>query len=207
MIIDNFDKIRSVMRFDKNDRHDNFYKFTLLIRDKDGENPFLNRQRKEYIVKEWFIESVEQFDRHIEEFKYITDLIHGRLYMTCEMKSVEKCLKTLVEDTLNRLYEHIKNPMQGTARMLPKLIASVSQKTASSARHGKLVMFDVDTKDWEVVEELKSELGSFYLDALPTKNGYHVLAERKFDTKKFELPRDTTLCTGSFCLAYLNLKD
>ena len=207
LVVDNLEKIKGILKFDKNDRPDNFYKFTLMIRDKDCQNhPFLNKYRKEYIVKDWLIESQEMYERHIDEFRFLTNLIKGRLYFTSEMKSLEKSLDLLSHEVLNRAKEHYKNPMQGSARMLPKLLSSITSRVESSARNGRMVLFDVDTKDIEVVEELKEKLGKAYIECLDSKNGYHVLAERTFDTRKFELPRDTTLVVNGLVLAYANLE-
>lgn len=167
LVVDNLEKIKGILKFDKNDRPDNFYKFTLMIRDKDCQNhPFLNKYRKEYIVKDWLIESQEMYERHIDEFRFLTNLIKGRLYFTSEMKSLEKSLDLLSHEVLNRAREHYKNPMQGSARMLPKLLSSITSRVESSARNGRMVLFDVDTKDIEVVEELKEKLGKAYIECL-----------------------------------------
>lgn len=206
-IVDNLEKIKDILKFDKNDKPDNFYKFTLMIRDKDNQNhPFLNKYRKEYIVKDWLIESKEMYERHIEEFRFLTDLIKGRLYFTAEMKSLEKSLDLLSHEVLNRTKEHYKNPMQGTARMLPKLLSSITSRVESSARNGRMVLFDVDTKDINVVNELKEKLGPAYIECLDSKNGYHVLADRTFDTNKFQTPENVTLVVNGLVLAYANLE-
>lgn len=42
-------------------------------------------------------------------------------------------------------------------------------------------MFDVDTKDVNVLNVVKKLCGEFYLETFETKNGYHVVADKKFD--------------------------
>ena len=207
MIINNFSKIKPLLRFDENSNHDNFYRFCLMIRDKDGKNAFLNKQRKEYIVKDWYIESLESLENHEQEMKYLTNLVKGRLYFSCDMKSLKKCLIELHSRSSDKLIQHLENPMFGTSRMLTKILPSICQVAGTTAKNGKMVMFDVDTKDLKTLRDLKESLGKFYLETLDSKNGYHVLAERKFDTNKFKVPENVTLCLNSLALAYMNIED
>lgn len=42
-------------------------------------------------------------------------------------------------------------------------------------------MFDVDTKNEDVLKAVKELCGEYYLETFETKNGYHVVANKKFD--------------------------
>lgn len=183
LIVDNFDKVKNVVQWKP---EQTYYKFVALIRAKDykdGEFPvLLDKEKQECFVSQWLVDNEEYFERVKEDMKTVVEMFKCRLYMTLDRKST---MKTLIaaRDVINRQldsYLGVKEP-QVSVKMFNKLVPSVTQLAESSDRDGRRWMFDVDTKDVNVLNVVKKLCGEFYLETFETKNGYHVVADKKFD--------------------------
>lgn len=183
LIVDNFDKVKNVVQWKP---EQTYYKFVALIRAKDykdGEFPvLLDKEKQECFVRQWLVDNEEYFERVKEDMKTVVEMFKCRLYMTLDRKST---MKTLIaaHDVINRQldsYLGVKEP-QVSVKMFNKLVSSVTQLAESSDRDGRRWMFDVDTKDVNVLNVVKKLCGEFYLETFETKNGYHVVADKKFD--------------------------
>lgn len=183
LLVDNFDKVKNVVQWKP---EQTYYKFVALIRAKDykdGERPvLLDKEKQECFVRQWLVDSEEYFDRVKEDMKTVVEMFRCRLYMTLDRKST---MKTLIaaRDVVNRQldsYLGVKEP-QVSVKMFNKLVPSVTQLAESSDRDGHRWMFDVDTKDVNVLNVVKKLCGTDYLESFETKNGYHVVADKKFD--------------------------
>ena len=183
LIVDNFDKVKNVVQWKP---EQTYYKFVALIRAKDykdGEFPVLfDKEKQECFVRQWVVDNEEYFERVKEDMKTVVEMFKCRLYMTLDRKST---MKTLIaaRDVINRQldsYLGVKEP-QVSVKMFNKLVPSVTQLAESSDRDGRRWMFDVDTKDVNVLNVVKKLCGEFYLETFETKNGYHVVADKKFD--------------------------
>ena len=183
LLVDNFDKVKNVVLWKP---EQTYYKFVALIRAKDykdGERPvLLDKEKQECFVRQWLVDSEEYFDRVKEDMKTVVEMFRCRLYMTLDRKST---MKTLIaaRDVVNRQldsYLGVKEP-QVSVKMFNKLVPSVTQLAESSDRDGRRWMFDVDTKDVNVLNVVKKLCGIDYLESFETKNGYHVVADKKFD--------------------------
>lgn len=183
LIVDNFDKVKNVVQWKP---EQTYYKFVALIRAKDykdGEFPvLLDKEKQECFVRQWLVDNEEYFERVKEDMKTVVEMFKCRLYMTIDRKST---MKTLIaaRDVINRQldsYLGVKEP-QVSVKMFNKLVPSVTQLAESSDRECKRWMFDVDTKDVNVLNVVNKLCGEFYLETFETKNGYHVVADKKFD--------------------------
>ena len=183
LLVGNFDKVKNVVQWKP---EQTYYKFVALIRAKDykdGERPvLLDKEKQECFVRQWLVDSEEYFDRVKEDMKTVVEMFRCRLYMTLDRKST---MKTLIaaRDVVNRQldsYLGVKEP-QVSVKMFNKLVPSVTQLAESSDRDGRRWMFDVDTKDVNVLNVVKKLCGIDYLESFETKNGYHVVADKKFD--------------------------
>ncbi len=183
LLVDNFDKVKNVVQWKP---EQTYYKFVALIRAKDykdGERPvLLDKEKQECFVRQWLVDSEEYFDRVKEDMKTVVEMFRCRLCMTLDRKST---MKTLIaaRDVVNRQldsYLGVKEP-QVSVKMFNKLVPSVTQLAESSDRDGRRWMFDVDTKDVNVLNVVKKLCGTDYLESFETKNGYHVVADKKFD--------------------------
>ena len=183
LLVDNFDKVKNVVQWKP---EQTYYKFVALIRAKDykdGErHVLLDKEKQECFVRQWLVDSEEYFDRVKEDMKTVVEMFRCRLYMTLDRKST---MKTLIaaRDVVNRQldsYLGVKEP-QVSVKMFNKFVPSVTQLAESSDRDGRRWMFDVDTKDVNVLNVVKKLCGTDYLESFETKNGYHVVADKKFD--------------------------
>lgn len=183
LLVDNFDKVKNVVQWKP---EQTYYKFVALIRAKDykdGEKPvLLDKEKQECFVRQWLVDNEEYFERVKEDMKTIVEMFKCRLYMTLDRKSTMKTLLA-ARDVINRQldsYLGVKEP-QVSVKMFNKLVPSVTQLAESSDRDGRRWMFDVDTKNEDVLKAVKELCGEYYLETFETKNGYHVVANKKFD--------------------------
>lgn len=183
LLVDNFDKVKNVVQWKP---EQTYYKFVALIRAKDykdDERPILlDKEKQECFVRQWLVDNEEYYERVKEDMKTVVEMFKCRLYMTLDRKST---MKTLIaaRDVVNRQldsYLGVKEP-QVSVKMFNKLVPSVTQLAESSDREGRRWMFDVDTKDEDVLKAVKELCGEHYLETFETKNGYHVVANKKFD--------------------------
>lgn len=183
LLVDNFDKVKNVVQWKP---EQTYYKFVALIRAKDykdGEKPvLLDKEKQECFVRQWLVDNEEYFERVKEDMKTVVEMFKCRLYMTLDRKSTMKTLLA-VRDVINRQldsYLGVKEP-QVSVKMFNKLVPSVTQLAESSDKEGRRWMFDVDTKNEDVLKAVKELCGEYYLETFETKNGYHVVANKKFD--------------------------
>lgn len=183
MLVDNTSKLKKVMVFNP---QKSYYKFVALIRAKDykdgDEKPVLtNTEKQEVFVRQWLVDSEEALDNCLVDMLAVTEMFKCRLYMTTDRKSTVKTMM-YARNKLTECLDHfvMSENASVSVRMLNKLIPSASQVSESSDGE-KRWMFDVDTKDENVLNVIKKLCGEDYLETFETKNGYHVVANKKFD--------------------------
>lgn len=183
LVVDNFDKVKNIVQWKP---EQTYYKFVALIRAKDykdGERPvLLDKEKQECFVRQWLVDNEEYFERVKEDMKTVVEMFRCRLYMTLDRKST---LKTLIaaRNVINTQLDHylgISEP-QVSVKIFNKLVPSVTQLAESSDKEGRRWMFDVDNKNVDVLNAVKKLCGEYYLETFETKNGYHVVADKKFD--------------------------
>ena len=184
MLVDNTSKLKKVMVFNP---QKSYYKFVALIRAKDyrdgDEKPVLtNTEKQEVFVRQWLVDSEEALDKCLPDMLAVTEMFKCRLYMTTDRKSTVKTMM-YARNKLTECLDHfvMSENASVSVRMLNKLIPSASQVSESSDSE-KRWMFDVDTKNKYVLKFVQEKVcGEHYLETFETKNGYHVLANKKFN--------------------------
>jgi hypothetical protein len=176
-MIDNTGKLKDFISFEPN----KYYKFVVLLREKDGKTILKSYDKKEIIVRQWLIDSQEKLDEMLPDMITFAELFRGRLYVTVDRKDVSKTLFQIKD----RTNEYIKQMFFGnrteiSTKQLNKLIASTTSMAESSDKK-KVWLFDIDTKSIPVKKYVETLCGEYYLTTMETPNGYHVLAERKFN--------------------------
>ena len=180
MIVDNTSKLKDILVFKPN----TYYKFVVLLREKDGKTLLKSYNKKELIVRQWLVDSQEKLDEMLPDMITFAKLFGGRLYVTTDRKSVYKTL-FYMQDMINA---YIKQMFCGSrteisVKQLNKLLASAS--SSSECTDGdRYFLFDVDTKDKYVVDNIIKLLKNHYVSTYDTPNGYHILAKRDFDINK-----------------------
>ena len=183
LIIDNTDKLNSIMEF----KEGTFYKFVCLIRTKDykdsDEKPILTcMEKQEILVKDWLIGSQEMLDKTLPDMLTFTNMFKCRLYMCTDRKSIVKTLKTMRDTVQKYLDPFIGNSNADcSVRAIKKICSSATNKDESSDSGGRKWLFDVDTKNQNVLKFVQENVcGEDYVETFETKAGYHVLARKKF---------------------------
>ena len=187
MLVDNTSKLKDVMEF----KNGTYYKFVCLVRAKDyKENP--NRQvlncmeKQEILVKDWLVDTPERLAGTLPDMLKFTELFKCRLYMCTDRKSVLKTLKTMRDTVQKYLDPFLGNPKAScSVRAVKKVASSASNMDESSDKGGRCFLFDVDTKDKEVLKMVEEYCGSSYESTFETKSGYHVVAKRNFDAHRW----------------------
>lgn len=185
--VDNTSKLKDVMEF----KDGAYYKFVCLVRAKDyKENPDEQvlhcMEKQEVLVKDWLVDTPEQLAGTLPDMLKFTEMFKCRLYMCTDRKSVLKTLKTMRDTVQNYLDPFLGNPKAScSVRAVKKVASSASNMDESSDKGGRCFLFDVDTKDKEVLKMVEEYCGSSYESTFETKSGYHVVAKRNFDAHRW----------------------
>ena len=87
MSINNFPVIEQFLEFEQG----TFYKFELLVRNTDGNNPLYqegySNTNKNILIKSWYVDSKEYYEKIKHEMINLSNLTGARLYMTLDRKS------------------------------------------------------------------------------------------------------------------------
>ena len=181
MVVDNFDKIKELMRFDESG--DVFYFVQIMQRKKDGADILKNNR----IINNYYITSLQYLDDRAEEIRNLCRQFHARAYIGINPCSFKKCcmygIKELAEINITGRYRDILNLMPTLAGKYPGIEGKE-----------KFWVIDYDSKDKEGVAKLrgficrangKDGAGIDKIKTiLPTKNGYHLLS-LPFDPRGF----------------------
>lgn len=183
LLIDNTSKLKNVMEF----KSGSYYKFVALIRAKDykdsNEQVLASMEKQEILVRDWMIDSEEMLNKLLPDMLKYTELFKCRLYMCTDRKNVVKTLIQMRNKIQIYLDQFLSNPNapQCSIRSLRKIGASASNISESSDKSCCKWLFDVDTKNKNVLKFIKEKIcGENYLETFETKAGYHVLAQKKF---------------------------
>lgn len=182
MLVDNAAKLKNVMNF----KQGSYYKFVALARAKDYKNSseqvLTSMEKQEILVKDWMVDSQEMLDKTLPDMLKYTEMFKCRLYMCTDRKSVVKTLVQMRNTVDKYLDPFFGNPNAScSVRALRKICASASNLSESSDRESRYWMFDVDTKNQNVLKFVQENVcGEHYVETFETKAGYHVLARKKF---------------------------
>ena len=206
-IIDNSDGIEQLLQFSQNDDKIEYYKFSTILRLKDYTSPddcpiFCKRGGHERNVYNWFITSIEQYRQLLPEMKRVTELFNGRLYVTLDRKDGYKTFASIRDQTNKYIDDYVLNKVAVSINNINRLASSASSLDINSASKGKRWLFDVDTKDINVVLQVERLCHEHHLLTVETVNGYHVIADRKFNARQLQLPADVELKTNALTLVY-----
>lgn len=169
--------IERLMRFNPNK---SFYYFIAIKRKKD--HPELQIKESQ-VIKTWIVKDIRDFyGYYIPEMLEIVKLHKCRLYMCTDRKSYTKSMLSIRNDINKQLDCAIgTNKTEYSPKILNNLLQSNIMKDESSDKNMRKWLFDIDTKDYNIVHIIKKLCGEYFDHILETKNGYHVVAEREFD--------------------------
>ena len=186
MMIDNTHNLKKIMEFNPSK---SYYKFVCLIRAKDYEDgilPLSNKEKREILVKQWFVDSQESLDKQLPDMLKMTEMFRCRLYMCLDRKSTMKTLVQMRNQVNSYLDPFLGNDNPScSVKAINKITASASSVSESSDKGNRRWMFDIDTLHPDVKDFVSKYCGQYYLATFNTKNGYHVIAKKEFNTSNF----------------------
>lgn len=204
--INNVDVVRNhVLNFNDNSTGRHYYKFVALIRSKDyldPNNQVLNCKQgaRELIVHQWLVSSVDRFDDLIDDMLTFVKLFKCRLYVTTDRKDVVKSM-LYAKNKLNGVVDQLAlGQLAVSTKLLDRLVNGASSVSDASDRNGKRWLFDIDTKDETIVNDIVAGCGQHFVCCIPTVNGYHVVADKKFNGKAIKLLENVELKENALTL-------
>jgi len=226
-IIDNFDKIREHLRFDK---PGDIYVVHVMFRVKDLRNDadkqmYLSHEETQRLIKTYYVDSLEYFDKKRPAMIDLAIQNRARVYIMMTKKNRLTCnriiLKKLVDevDNPNVRYDHlirsavcgchvsdfkwwtldVDNDTEITKVRLTENLAIINDKIRLIDIKNKLII-----KMAELVDETGTRSGSEIFE-VPTKNGCHIMTP-PFNRSKMAYLGDN-LKTDAMTLAYFQWED
>lgn len=181
--VNNFEKVKNLLEFTEG----SYYKFVVLTRTADcGDH-------KTY--REFYAETMDEYENLVDKLKFEAQKHNARVYMVLNRQSVFDTYCNLLAE----LTKDLKNSTTSTKR-LKKALSSVTSTSRDRASN-KYVLYDVDVKDLKLLKDVETSLAEFYVNTFESVKGYHVVAEQKFDTRKFNF-QDVEVKKDALVLAY-----
>jgi len=183
-MVDNIEVMRGYMRDlgipeNQQYRNDLYFDVQLIRRGKD--HPTLAAAN--YTFKSYYIDSIELFDRYIDEIKQCCDMFGLRAYISVNAKSkLELSKKTLLKYAEMVTLEEYKKPW----RFCDSVNGSLSGEE-------KRWVVDIDKEDivnmssiMDIINNFcESEYDNPIICYIPTRTGYHLITH-PFNTYRFE---------------------
>lgn len=205
-MINNFNEIEKFIEFKKG----SFYKFECIIRNTDGDNPLYRQDssntNKNILIKSWWVDSQEYYDKVKHEMIELCNMTGARLYMTLDRKSLIKLLRETITGMITSITDFsLLNNELPSAKKICKLLNSKSSVLETSDKTSKTIMFDIDDKNKDLLELCTTFIGRkgqtpFVLE---TKKGWHVFCYKKFDTSSI-MHEITTWANAYNCYIHNN---
>ena len=190
MKVDNFDIIKSILKFDNPEE---LYYISIMQRNKDGVKVASSHDNCRRI-RTFYVFSMEELDRIIPFIKEICDNLNARAYIELNRKNIFDCQLGCIK----RLVECIQHRTTKSRTLMDSIVASAQSKD-------KFWIIDVDRKDYKLVTEVLDfihEKGGIDYLTIPTVNGYHIITNR-FDRREFFFENCEIKC-NAFTLLYYN---
>lgn len=178
-MIDNFDRLRKYLVFDRDNDPDTFYYVQIIQRRKD-EGVTIKKNCK--MIRSYYITSLRYWDDHIEQIKELCHTFKARAYMHLNPRSWKKCVLM----AFGELATYLRSNQCSSLRKLTEEIAG--KYIADGAE--KTWIVDIDTKDETFIKEVSDvvnacmPVGDKVVDLIPTKNGFHLIT-KPFNIQEF----------------------
>ena len=187
-----------------------FILFEAIVRKKDNpNNPYLIAHKDSFLVRSWYVDTLERFDKLIQEMITIAHFTGARLYMCCDVKSVDRMAKAYImkfQGLANRMINRDKPSLKA----MMNSPVSVAASEEASIHQKRTYLFDIDTEDanvWaEVYNAIPDDLKEQSL-AFKSPNGHHIITPRFNIGIKPEgefLHPDVTVKPNAMTIVYYN---
>jgi hypothetical protein len=173
-MVDNFEQIKSLLKFDDEDQ---FYLVQIIKRKKDNKELGSNS----HIVKFYYIKSAEDLDKNKEEMVLLANFHNARVCVNLNKRSFEKTafhtLKKITDQILNKDFKNVRKAYNSVCGM-------------HAGELDKTWIIDIDEKGRcanQVLKDLDEiqPIGDKLIAIIETKNGVHLIT-RPFNIQKFK---------------------
>lgn len=178
MTIDNFNQIRSLLKFEDNNK-DIYYFVAILQRKKDF--PEGARVEDHRLIKAYYVSSLEYLDKRKDEMIALSIFFNARVYINLNPCSYRKNVLKAFDELSTML-------LNDNCKAFPHLPQTLSGKYCANG--DKTWIVDLDTTQTDLIEEVVqtiSELrpyGDKIVARIPTVSGVHLIT-KPFDLKAF----------------------
>lgn len=176
-MIDNFEIIENHLL---NFHLGQYYKFEALVRNTDGNNPLYcegcSNTNKNILIKSWWIEDGKYYSRIKNEMKTLCDMTGARLYVVLDRMDLKKTLTNLYKLSSDLLVSSyvVGSDTNPSPKTVLKLTGTASSIKESSNKDSRMWMFDVDSKDPDLLDYIQCACQPCKHFVLESVKGYHV---------------------------------
>lgn len=185
-MVNNFEQIRELLTFDSEDE---FYFVQILQRKKDNPGNINGSNNSSRLIKAYYINSLEKFDKLKDEMIFFADHFNARVGINLNKRSYYKTafntMKNMAEQMHNKNFQHVAR----------------AWNTACGVHNGgdKIWLLDVDkmpdSKDDYTEQKRLFGMVDCIIDSqpkdvnkiianIPSKSGYHLMV-KGFDLRQF----------------------
>jgi len=172
--MNNFGLIVPLLRFDSDD---DFYFVQLHMRKKEH----IELGSKSYVIKSYYITSIEHLEERMEEMIKICDMFDARAYINLNRRSFEK----LTYQLLKKLSDKILNKDFAT---ICRAYNSVCGEFSNEPNKKWVVDIDGDSGLSPIIDAINNCNPTGYnkiFGIIPTKNGQHIISQ-PFNIEEFK---------------------
>jgi len=181
MLINNIEKIKNLLEFDKTDVKDTFYYVQVMQRKKDNIEVKKERNNDARTIKQYYIDNLEYFEFKIPEIILLCETFNARAYISLSKKSY----KQIAFELLKEISENI---FHGNYKQISRFYSSCCGRHSKE----KTWLIDYDLKDLILLASIKAQINSCksgfeenIIEVLETIDGFHIIT-RPFDTRGIE---------------------
>lgn len=189
MIINNIEKIKNLLEFDKSEVRDTFYFIQVMQRKKDNIHIKKERNNDARTIKHYYVDNMEYFEEKLPEIITLCETFNARAYISLSKKSYEQIAFELLREISGNIFH--KNYKQ--------LSHSYSSCCGKHSKE-KLWLIDYDCQDLESLELIVNKINKCWsvvfnentietttqnnceilktrnvVEIIPTLNGFHII--------------------------------
>lgn len=177
-MIDNFDLIKTMLKFESDD---DFYFVQILQRKKDNPDGVNGSNNSSRLIKGYYINSIEHLDILKDEMIFFANYFNARVGINLNKRSYYKTafntMKTIAEQMHNKEFRKVRR----------------AWNTSCGVFNGgdKIWILDIDTKNKDYINSMQTFIqsqkpdGNKILGLIPSKSGFHFII-KGFDLRNFK---------------------
>ena len=172
--VDNFEKFKELMNFS----HPNIFYFLQIIQRNKDNNIVTSSNSKYRKVKNYYISSLEEYDRFIPEIKKFCENNNARAYVRVSPIS-------FYDVAVNSTFEYIRRIKQNQTFKSCSVYNSCCLTTKTCGNKVWIIDLDIDdSTDWFVDKLTELGIHEHIITIFPTVNGFHFIM-KPFDIRKW----------------------